>query len=154
MASKEILDKLCEVYYMASLPIQKQRQVKISRFGIETHEFFLPAEVAFGFSDAVGKPDTKKTREIQDMSRQTAAHDILSISWNALIAEGLMPEFKKKNPHLPDEPLGSLKTPEEKMLWAERIMVHLGIGPWALQQLESVENRDGVEIGMKRHKND
>src|SRR3990167_6978306 len=154
MASKEILEKLCEVYYLASLPIQKQREVKITKFGTETHEFFLPAEIDFGFTTAIGKPDAEKTKETQDVSSAVAATNILAISWNTLVGENLLGKFQKENPHLPHDPMQSLKTPEEKMIWAERVMIFLGIGPWALQQLESIENKDGVHIGMKRMKNE
>lgn len=152
MASKEILDKLCEAYYLGSLPIQKHRQVKMSKFGIETHEFFLPAEVSFKFTDGVGKPDAKKTKEVQDKSREMTSTDILTICWNTLLGEHLLDKFKAENPRLTSEPLETLRTPDEKMAFAERVMVFLGIGPWAVQQLESLENKDGVAIGMKRLK--
>lgn len=154
MASKEVLDKLCETYYLASLPVQKQREVKMTKFGIETHEFFLPADVAFKFTDSLGKPDKQRTQDAQEQSRERTAADILSICWNTLLGERMLAQFQEENPGLPSDPFIALKTPDERMAYAERIMGFLGIGAWAVQQLESIENRDGVAVGMKRMKNE
>lgn len=144
---KRLIKELFEYYYSLKRVI-KETIVRKQGNNVEMITVPRRASDVWGFVDERDQPDEKICLEFIESEKERTAEDILLMTEDILVNEGVLQEAKENDARR------TLNTHQKKVSWSRINLLKLGIlDPFDRMILSTVENK-GVGIGYKRKTED